>query len=229
MRQPIRNELRLPMNRTPYLLFLFFVLIGQHTLQAQTSKEILDKLSAKAKTWKTISADFTSGLVDKKANIDRKQEGSIKLKGQKYHLNLPDYLIISDGTTVWSYDKKGNVCTIEDLEDVKDSSFDPSDLFTIWEKDFKHEMKNTSATMGAVACYEIALYPNNPKDKPYHTITMFVDKAKLEVVKIIVKTRENTEITYAVKNFKTGSDFPDTDFSFSKAKYPGVEVVDNRL
>lgn len=196
---------------------------------AQTSKEVLDKLSAKAKTWKTISADFTSNLTDKKANIDRKQEGSIKIKGDKYHLNLPDYIVISDGTTVWSYDKKGNICTIEDLADVKDSSFDPSEIFTIWEKDFKHEMKNASVQVGNVTCHEIALYPNNPKDKPYHTISMFVDKAKLEVVKIVVKTRENTEITYTVRNFKTGAEFPDADFTFQKTKFPGVEIVDNRL
>jgi outer membrane lipoprotein-sorting protein len=213
---------------TPVALTLL-LLVCHTASSAQTSKDILDKLSLKAKTYKTISADFTSNLIDKKSNIDRKQEGSIKIKGQKYYLNLPDYLVISDGVTLWSYDKKGNMCTIENLEDVQDGSFDPSKMFTIWEKDFKHEMKNTAATAGGVSCYEIALYPNNPKDKPYHTILMYVDKTKMEVVKIVVKTRENTEITYSVKNFKTNSEFPDTDFGFSKSKYPGVELVDNRL
>jgi outer membrane lipoprotein carrier protein len=200
-----------------------------HTSDAQTSKEVLDKLSLKAKSWKTISADFTSNLVDQKANINRKQDGSIKVKGQKYYLNLPDYVIISDGKTLWSYDKKGNVVTIDDLADVQDSSFDPSEMFTIWEKDFRHEMKNANAQVNGATAHEIALYPNNPKDKPYHTILMYVDKAKMEVVKIVVKTRENSEITYSVRNFKTGTEFPDTDFTFNKAKYPGVEMVDNRL
>jgi len=212
-----------------YTLTAALALILTSSLSAQTSKEILDKLSGKAKTYKSISADFTSNLVDKKSNIDRKQEGAIKVKGQKYALNLPDYLILCDGTTLWSYDKKGNVCTIEDLADVKDGSFDPSEMFTIWEKDFKHEMKNTASTSAGVASYEIALFPIDPKDKPYHTILMYVDKAKLEVNRIVVKTRDNTEITYTVKNFKTSAEIPDTDFTFNKAKYPGVEVVDNRL
>jgi outer membrane lipoprotein-sorting protein len=200
-----------------------------HTSDAQTSKEVLDKLSLKAKSWKTISADFTSNLVDQKANINRKQDGSIKVKGQKYFLNLPDYVITSDGKTLWSYDKKGNVVTVDDLADVQDSSFDPSEMFTIWEKDFRHEMKNANAQVNGATAHEIALYPNNPKDKPYHTILMYVDKAKMEVVKIVVKTRENSEITYSVRNFKTGTEFPDTDFTFNKSKYPGVELVDNRL
>lgn len=200
-----------------------------HTSNAQTSKEVLDKLSLKAKSWKTISADFTSNLVDQKANINRKQDGSIKVKGQKYFLNLPDYVIISDGKTLWSYDKSSNVVTIDDLADVQDSSFDPSEMFTIWEKDFRHEMKNANAQVNGATAHEIALYPNNPKDKPYHTILMYVDKAKMEVIKIVVKTRENSEITYSVRNFKTGTEFPDTDFTFNKTKYPGVEMVDNRL
>lgn len=211
------------------ILAASLLLLASFAAKAQTSKEVLDKLSAKARGYKSISADFTSTLVDKKASVDRKQEGSIKIKGQKYHLNLPDYVVISDGTTLWSYDKKGNVCTIDNLEDAQDGSFDPSEMFTIWEKDFRHEMKNTAATAGGVPSYEIALYPLQPKDKPYHTLLMYVDKAKMEVVKIVVKTRENAEITYIVRNFKTTQDFPDADFSFVRTRYPGVEIVDNRL
>lgn len=211
------------------LLFLTAALCASFSASAQTSKEILDKLSAKAKAYKSITSDFSSTLVDKKNGKNVKQEGTIKIKGAKYALALSDYIVISDAKTVWSYDKKGNSCSIDDIADVKDGAFDPSQMFTIWEKDFKHEMKNTAANVDGVAAYEINLYPINAKNKPYHTITMFVDKAKMEVVKIIVKTRENAEITYKVKSFKTTTDIPDTEFSFNKTKYPGVEMVDNRL
>jgi outer membrane lipoprotein carrier protein len=211
------------------LLFLSFALLAGFSVSAQTSKEILDKLSAKAKGYKSITSDFSSTLVDKKNGKNVKQDGTIKIKGSKYALSLSDYIVISDAKTVWSYDKKGNSCSIDDIADVKDGAFDPSQMFTIWEKDFKHEMKNTAANVDGAAAYEINLYPNNAKNKPYHTITMYVDKAKMEVVKIVVKTRENAEITYKVKSFKTTTDIPDSEFSFNKTKYPGVEMVDNRL
>jgi len=211
------------------LLFLTAALCAGFSASAQTSKEILDKLSAKAKGYKSITADFSSTLVDKKNNKNVKQDGSIKIKGAKYALSLADYVVISDNKTVWSYDKKANSCSIDDIADVKNGSFDPSQMFTIWEKDFKHEMKNAAANVDGVAAYEINLYPIEAKGKAYHTITMFVDKAKMEVVKIVVKTREGAEITYKVKTFKTTIDVPDTDFTFSKSKYPGVEMIDNRL
>jgi outer membrane lipoprotein-sorting protein len=216
------------MKKLTFIISAAIILLS-NIASAQTSKEILDKLSKKAKGWKSISADFTSTLKDQKANVNQKQEGNIKIKGNKYHLNLSQYTVISDGTTVWSYDKKSNSCTIDNLEDIKDGAFDPSEMFTIWEKDFKHEMKNTNATVDGEACYEIHLYPNQPKNKPYHTIVMYITKSKMEANKIVVKTRENAEISYKVKNFKTNSEFPDTDFKFNKASYPGVDVVDNRI
>lgn len=212
-----------------FTLIIAAIALSITSIQAQTSKEILDKISAKAKSWKTISADFSSSLIDKKANINQKEEGNIKIKGQKYLINISQYLVISNGTDVWSYDKKNNSCTIDYLEDVKDGAFDPSEMFTIWEKDFKHEMKNTNVTVDGASCYEIHLYPNNPKDKSYHTIVLYIDKAKMIATKIVVKTRENAEISYKVKNFKTNEDLPDADFQFSKTKYPGVELVDNRI
>lgn len=197
--------------------------------QAQTSKEVLDKLSAKAKTYKTITSDFTSTLNNQKAGVNQTTNGSVKIKGSKYYVNLGDYQIWCDGKTVWNYSKADNSVTIDDLADVKDGGFDPSEMFTIWEKNFKHEMKNANATVDGASVYQIALNPNDPKNKSYHTILLNIDKTKMEVSKVEVKTRENATISYKIKNFKTNTEVPDTDFTFSKSKFPGVEEVDNRI
>lgn len=210
-------------------LLLLSMTISALTVSAQTSKEVLDKLSAKAKTFKTITSDFTSTLNNPKAGINQTNNGSVKIKGSKYFVNMGDYQIFCDGTTVWNYNKSDNSVTIDNLADVKDGGFDPAEIFTIWEKDFKHEMKNANATVDGVNCYQILLTPNNPKNKSYHTIILNIDKAKMEVVKVEVKTRENATITYKIKNFKTSAEVPDSDFTFNKAKFPGVEVVDNRI
>lgn len=196
---------------------------------SQTSKEILDKLSAKAKTFKTITADFSSTLNNPKAGIKQTNTGSIKVKGAKYYVNMGDYQIWCDGKTVWNYSKSDNSVTIDDIADTKDGGFNPSEMFTIWEKNFKHDMKNANATEDGVNCYQIALNPNDPKNKSYHTISLSVDKVKMEVFKVEVKTRENATISYKIKNFKTTTDLPDGDFTFGKSKFPGVTEVDNRI
>lgn len=213
-----------------YAFTLAIALLGMViNTQAQTSKEVLDKLSAKAKTYKTITSDFTSTLNNQKAGVNQTTNGSVKIKGSKYYVNLGDYQIWCDGKTVWNYSKADNSVTIDDLADVKDGGFDPSEMFTIWEKNFKHEMKNANATVDGASVYQIALNPNDPKNKSYHTILLNIDKTKMEVSKVEVKTRENATISYKIKNFKTNTEVPDTDFTFSKSKFPGVEEVDNRI
>jgi outer membrane lipoprotein carrier protein len=208
--------------------FCFLALCAMH-LSAQTSKEVLDKLSNKAKGYGTITADFISTLQNAKTGANQTQKGSVKIKGSKYKVILGDYSIWCDGTTVWNYNKSSNEVTIDNLSDVKDGGFDPSELFTIWEKDFKHEMKNTNASVGGVGCYQIALNPINPKNKSYHTITMYVDKIKLEIVRVEVKTRENASVTYDIKSFRSGVELLENEFRFDKGKFPGVSEVDNRI
>lgn len=216
------------MKHINFILAACFVAFSLQS-DAQTSKEVLDKLSAKAKTFKSITSDFVSTLNNPKTGMNQTQNGSVKIKGSKYYVNMGDYQIWCDGKTVWNYNKNANDVTIDNLADVKDGGFDPSEMFTIWEKNFKHEMKNANATVDGTACYQIALNPNDPKNKSYHTIMLYIDKAKMEVVKVEVKTRENATITYKIKNFKTTTDIPDGDFIFNKGKFPGVEEVDNRI
>lgn len=211
------------------LFTTLFVLAAILQSSAQTSKEILDKLSAKAKTFKTITADFAYTLNNPKSNTNQTMNGSVKIKGSKYYVTMSNFQIWCDGKTVWNYNKEGNEVTIDNLADVKDGGFDPAELFIIWEKNFKHEMKNANATVDGVACYQIALYPNDVKSKAYHTIILNIDKAKMEVLKAEIKTRENATITYKVKSFKTTTEIADGEFIFNKAKFPGVEEIDNRI
>jgi len=211
------------------LFTTLFVLAAIFQSSAQTSKEILDKLSAKAKTFKTITADFAYTLNNPKSNTNQTMNGSVKIKGSKYYVTMSNFQIWCDGKTVWNYNNEGNEVTIDNLADVKDGGFDPAELFTIWEKNFKHEMKNANATVDGVACYQIALFPNDVKSKAYHTIILNIDKTKMEVLKAEIKTRENATITYKVKSFKTTTEIADGEFIFNKAKFPGVEEIDNRI
>ena len=210
-------------------MVLAVMIVGTTSTQAQTSKDILDKLSAKAKTFKTITADFTYTLNNPKTSTNQTLNGNVTVKGSKYYVSMSSYQIWCDGKTVWNYNKDNNEVTIDNLADVKDGGFDPSEMFTIWEKNFKHEMKNASATVDGVSCYQIALYPNDAKSKAYHTVILNIDKAKMEVTKVEIKTRDNATMTYKLKNFKTSTEIGDGEFIFNKAKFPGVEEVDNRI
>ncbi|MCB0762648.1 MAG: outer membrane lipoprotein carrier protein LolA, partial [Flavobacteriales bacterium] len=176
-------------------LHILVALLCTLSIQAQTSQKILDDLSKKAKSFSTIEASFTSHLVDQQSDLDIEQKGQIRTKGSKYVLTLEDLVVYNDGETQWVYDKRSNECVVDYVEDLGEDALSPSSLFTIWENDFKHELAGETTVNGKV-CYEIRLFPNKPQEKPFHTIIMYVDKAKMEIAKVIVKGREGDVTTY---------------------------------
>lgn len=196
--------------------------------QAQTSDKILKELSAKAQKYSTIYAEYSSRLIDKANDVDIQQSGKVYVKGDKYNVELGDYVMISDGETVWTYEKAANDCYVDYLEDVSDGAISPSSMFTIWEDGFKHEFKQEVKENGKTLFW-INLYPENPADKNFHTIQLYIDKEKMEVVKFVVKGRESNDVVYTLDVFSPNKEVSDEQFKFNAKKHPGVNIIDNRI
>jgi len=194
----------------------------------QDANALLSKLSEQAKSYGSIEATYTSTMVDKVSNFEATQSGTIYVEGSKYSLDIGDYLIISDGATIWTYEPAVNDCYVDDAEMMAEDGMDPSKLFTIWEDDFKNEWKGT-ATVNGEALTQINLYPLAGDDKPFHTIQLYISEKDLELRRAIVKGREGTDVTYDVSSFKPQAVVPASTFTFDPAKFPGVNIVDNRI
>ncbi len=74
----------------------------------------------------------------------------------------------------------------------------------------------------------IKLVPTKPADKSFHTIKVYVDRAKEEVGKIEIFGKQGDNYTYEVKSFKTDADYGSDTFVFNKSVHPGAEEIDNR-
>lgn len=195
---------------------------------AQDANALLSKLSEQAKSYGSIEATYTSTMVDKVSDFEATQSGTIYVDGSKYSLDIGDYLIISDGVTIWTYEPAVNDCYVDDAEMMAEDGMDPSKLFTIWEDDFKNEWKGT-ATVNGEELTQINLYPLAGDDKPFHTIQLYISEKDLELRRAIVKGREGTDVTYDVGSFKPQAEVPASTFTFDPAKFPGVNIVDNRI
>ena len=127
-------------------------------VSAQDAASLLNKLSQEAKAYGYIEATYTSTMVDRVSDFEATQAGTIYVEGDKYNLDIGDYVIISDGITIWTYDPAVNDCYIDDAEIMAEEGMDPSKLFTIWEDDFKSEWKG-NATVKGQNLVQINLYP----------------------------------------------------------------------
>lgn len=208
------------------------VLLAANFTQAQAqdakAKKILDEVSTKTKSYSSISADFTFTMENKEMEIDEKNEGSIKLKGQKYCVQLPEVgvEVFSDGTTLWNYMKEGNQVTISDIDEGSSELMDPSSIFTIYERGFKSEYV-TEKTMDGKTVSQINLFPDSD-DYDVSKIEVFIDnKSKMITAATLFGTDGNL-YGIVVRKLEPNKDYPDSDFVFDESKYADIEVIDFR-
>ena len=192
------------------------------------SKEILGKVTEKAKTFKTISADFTFSMVNTEMEIDERNNGTIKLKGKKYVVQLPEagVTVYSDGETVWNYMKQGNQVTISTIEEAGNELMDPSSIFNIYEKGFQSKFI-AEKNIGGATFYQIDLFP---EEDIYDVskITIEINKASMMIQSALLMGTDDNIYGIEVKKMNTNLDIQDAEFVFVESKYPDVEIIDLR-
>lgn len=190
------------------------------------AKKVLDAVSAKFKTFKTVKATFTYKVENAAGKALSSKNGSILMKGTKYRVSFSGQEIFSDGKTVWNYDKAANEVTISNL-DASGSTITPQKLFTnFYDNDFLYKM-NGEKKMGAKTIQEIEMTPTD-KSRPFHKVYVLVDKNARTLYSTRVLEKAGNRYSYTVGNMNTSSALADNQFVFDKSKYPGVEVVDLR-
>ncbi len=208
-----------------FALGLGVVTTGFAQTNDPAAKTILDNVSAKYKTYKTVQASFTLSIEDAKGKNQGIKKGTLYYKGSKYRVTLPGQEIFSDGKTIWTYDKAANEVTISKVDPA--GGLTPQKLFTnFYEKDFLCKL-NGEKKSGNKTLQEIELTPTD-KSKPFFKVLITVDKAAKSIVNTKVLQKDGNKFYYSVSNLNGNANVSDATFVFDKSKYPGVEEVDLR-
>lgn len=213
------------------ILFSAIIILTTLVSQAQQdakAKDILDQVSAKTRSFKSISADFTFSMENKAMAINEKNDGSIKLKGQKYFVDLPGagVKVYSDGKTNWNYMKQGNQVTISTIEDAESELMDPSSLFSIYEKGFSSKFV-AEKNIGGRIVYQIDLFPDK-KEYDVTKISIEINKSTMMIQSAQLFGTDGNIYGIIVNKMETNKDFPDAEFTFDARKFSDVEIIDLR-
>lgn len=213
------------------IFFTVTIILIAYLSQAQQdakAKGILDEVSVKTRSFKTISADFSFSMENKAMSINEKNEGTIKLKGQKYFVDLPKagIKVYSDGKTNWNYMKQGNQVTISTIDENSSELMDPSSLFSIYEKGFSSKFI-AEKTVGGKVVYQIDLFPDK-KEYDVSKISIEINKSTMMIQSAQLFGTDGNLYGIVIKKMETNKDFPDTEFTFDAKKFPDVEIIDLR-
>ncbi len=100
------------------------------------AKKVLDAVSAKFKTFKSVKASFALKIENAAGKVQGTKAGTVMMKGVKYRVSITGQEIFCDGATIWTYDMAANEVQVSAL-DNSSGSITPQKLFTnFYDKDF---------------------------------------------------------------------------------------------
>jgi outer membrane lipoprotein-sorting protein len=210
-----------------FLNFLPLVAQQEQVIQDPAAGEILDRIAAKAKQMKSIQADFSILVEDKKENTKNTSTGNLLMKKEKYKISTRGSVVYFNGKTMWTH-------TIDDHEVIitepgnneEDFMSNPSNMFTLYNRDFKYRYIGET-TRNGMKFDEIDLYPKN-LDQPYSRIRLLVNRNNDMPEVITSYGKDGVNYTITLTNFQPDREISDAVFIFDTTKNKKVEVVDMR-
>ncbi len=201
-----------------YLIFLFELIAGQNFSQSADVQSILDKLSAKVKSAKGISASFTLTQYDKSNHLLESSKGVVKIKDNKYYVKQDKTEIFCNGTQTWNFD-----CSNEATVSKNDGSEDdvsPQQILTGFNKnDFTYKLISSAGND-----YGILLLPVD-KRKNFKEVNIFINKSTNLVSKAKITDKSDNIIQLNFSAINLNAVIPDSEFNFDASKHRGVEVI----
>ena len=190
------------------------------------AKKILDGVSAKFKSFKTVVAKFALKIENAVGKVQGSKSGTVNMKGTKYNILITGQEISFDGSNVYTYDKAANEVQITKFESTT-TTITPQKLFTnFYDKDFLYKLNGESKVAGK-AVQEIELTPID-KTKPFFKVIVSIDKLGQTITQTKVFEKNGNKYTYSISSMLTNKPLADAIFVFDTKKYPKVEVVDLR-
>ncbi|WP_439649440.1 LolA family protein [Flavobacterium taihuense] len=203
------------------LLVAFFIGFSTQA-QDKKAKVLLDKVTAKVKSYDNITIDFKYSLNNAKENINQDSKGTVVMKGNQYVLNFMGITKIFDGKKNYTIVPEDEEITISKVDEKDDSAITPSKMLTFFNTGYKFTMDITQNVAGKKIQY-IKLTPTNVKDQRKE-ILVGIDSKTNNIYNVIEIAKKGTKTTLTVNSFKTNQALPKNQFTFVASKYPNYYI-----
>lgn len=182
---------------------------------------ILNEVSAKTKSRKTIALDFTFDI--KNGEVSDSQKGALKIKGNKYIYSIFGATKISDGIKIATVLKEDQEVTIGKVDFNDPDEFSPQEMFTIYETGYKYRYMSQKSVNGETLDL-IDLYPEAGNKQPYRRVTLYINNQTKEIKKIELFHKTSGKVfSVTVTKSAYDLDIKDSEFICECKLWPAPE------
>ncbi len=190
----------------------------------QTSVDILDAIYKKMVAYSNVYVQFTFRTEKGGTTLDE-MKGNISVKGNQYKLITKEQQVYCDAHNVWNYMPEQKEVSISPYDSTDTEQLNPLQMVKDYKKNYRSTFIRDENRRG-VWVQIIDLIPK--KASSVAKVRLVSDKAKKQIVNVVVYEKDGTMYNYIVDKFLVNQSLPANAFTFNIANYPGVDVIDMR-
>ncbi len=196
-------------------IFITIIFIFTATTFSQNDADkVLNDLQTKYDTIKDLSVEFTQS-----GNGKNKLAGILILKKEnKLRIDTRNLIIVTDGTTSWSYNKKQNKVIISNYDENDPGVFSISEL--VYELPADSEIKLTIENGQNV----LTLTPNS-YEYNFNSVKLYLSEDNL-ISKVVIDDAAIGKVEAKFSNYKLNQNLKDSEFLFNPPE--GSKIIDLR-
>jgi outer membrane lipoprotein-sorting protein len=202
---------------------LIALLIFSGVSLAQNSpRNVLDKAAATL-NGSGVTASFSINLFNG-TKLQGSSNGSISIKGNKFHASTSQNIIWFDGKTEWTYVKKNDEVNVSNPTEAQLQSMNPYRFINLYKNGFNLSMGNT--TLRGISAYSVHLKAQN-KNSEIQEVYIVVNKSNYQPMS--VRMRKGAKQWYSISI--SGLEYKylnDNIFHFNHKDFPKAEIIDLR-
>lgn len=190
---------------------------------AQEAGEILEDVRAKYAAIQDAELKFTQTVRFPVSRAEQRTSGTLLMKKtNRYRVETDDMLVVTDGTTVWSYSKGNNQVLIDTFR-LDERAYSPERILLAAPEDFTPTLlgKEKSGKM------ELAVLRLVPTDPGFvRVLKLWVNESDNLIRRVELTDANDKVTTYEVSDLRLNRGVSDSRFVYAIPE--GVEVVDLR-
>ena len=207
------------------LLWSLFSFVGQAQNNDSEAQELLNKVSAKVKSYKNLILEFKYVLENTEEKIRQETKGDVAIQGDKYVLNILGIRRIYDGGSLFTISSEDEEVTISSNNTSDENTITPSELLNFYEDGYAYKLDIIQNVKGKKIQY-IRLNPITSNSEIKYVL-LGIDIKTNHIHNLIEIGNNGTKTTLTINSFKTNQPISKTFFQFDKNKYSSYYI--NRL
>ncbi|TDG93286.1 LolA family protein [Cardinium endosymbiont of Culicoides punctatus] len=190
--------------------------------------EILEKTSAYYQGLENFRATYDLVIKYPEEDITQSSKLTIIVRGHQYRLSYDQKETITDGETIWVYDKEMKEVTISDY-DKTNYSLNFADLYNLYQYGYlffyvqEHVLNKRKNIIRDV----VQLIPSS-EDSAFKSITLEIDRASFQIHKWEIVQNEEIKYVCTINSFAANIPLSDDYFKFDIHVCKDLEIIDLR-